>query len=369
MKKITLLLTLLVSSLFSFSQDSVKVFHNSVKTYELIIQPTVIRDTVKIIVHDTLVVYKCDTIKPVIDTLYRGLYVGSFDTKLGTTAATDLLNYCKQLKFNGLSFYGLGNILGNSTKESQLASFNKSARAQGIKTIEAVRGTGSSFSGSTATYNRSRTDTNERFTSFNLEYEFWNQSNISSAWVTDSGYVVTMKSTAQQLGLKSYTQYVGWFPSPVEQRSPKFLSTSTTHLLVHYYRTTPDAAYGKYRLDSLNAIAKRGNYKVLVRPIFSAEPAFMQNWFKTATPDSAFKSWYSQFKTYNYSNLVSDGYQIFTDDFLRVSIPLKSTSFMNMKLSSPSDGTVEENKMEIIPNSPNFKNKTTKSHLKTSEEK
>jgi len=40
-----------------------------------------------------------------------------------------------------------------------------------------------------------------------------------------------------------------------------------------------------------------------------------------------------------------------------------------MKLSSPSDGTVEENKMEIIPNSPNFKNKTTKSHLKTSEEK
>lgn len=353
MKKFTLLFALLATTILSYAQDTVKVFRNSTKVYELVVQPTVIRDT--IIRRDTITVFKCDTVKPNTDTLYRGLYVGSFDTKLGTTAATDLLNYCKQLKFNAISFYGLGNILGNSTKESQLAAFNKQARQQGIRLLEAVRGSGSSFSGSTATYNRSRTDSLEKFNSLNLEYEFWNEPNVGNAWVTDSGYVATMRSTAIQLGIRSYTQYIGWFPSPTQQRAPSFLSRSTTHLLVHYYQSTPNASYGKYRLDSLNNIAKRGNYKVIVRPIFSAEPTFMQNWFKTATPDSAFNIWYNQFKSYNYSNLVSDGYQIFTDDFLRVSIPLKSLMVTRMMSSPNNVGT--------------FKNETTIDHIKTADEK
>ncbi|HON92821.1 MAG TPA: hypothetical protein PKZ07_14735 [Sedimentisphaerales bacterium] len=268
--------------------------------------------TVKVPVkRDTVTINTC-----VKDTLYRGLYVAKWNTKVGDAVReTMLLDYCKRLGFNTLSFYDLGSILGTSTGNNKQAAFNRKCDSLGIR-CEAVRGSATDFSQTTRSFMLGRYNPAERFDGFNIEYEFWRVTDRNAGWVQDSLIVVAMNTVANQTLVRDRTQYIGWFDAPVQRRAPEYLAKNTTHLLVHYYRTKVEAVYGKYRLDSLDKIG----VPVLIRPIFSAEPDFMQNLFRTVTPDSAFRLWHAQFKAFGYKNLVSDGYQIFSDDFLMVSI-------------------------------------------------
>lgn len=341
----------LISSFASNAQDTVRLLVNGALRYEIVLPP----DTV--VKRDTIYLSQpCPAVK---DTIFRGLYVSDLGGKLGTSRSAEVLQYAKQEGFNYLDVYGLGSVIGSSSKEAQLAAWIRSASAQGVR-VGATGGSGTSWA-DRARYNRSRYSPKERFSGFNLEYEYWradsNQASLLATWAKDSAYLVQMDTTGKNLELDGWTQYVGWYPSPLQARAPALLQARTTYHLIHYYRSKPEAAYGKHRLDSIEALGARLKKQQIVRPIFSAEPApFMQTWFRTASPDSAWKSWLAQLRTFNYKWIVSDGYQVFHDDFLRVARPLRAVNAAARSANNE------------IPLPPTFINEPTNSHLRLKDE-
>lgn len=303
-------------------QDTLRVTRGRTLLYQTVLVP------------ETVTVTRVDTVRvpvpcpPAADTIFRAAYVSAIDTKLGTAAATQELDYLRQEGFNHVDLYGLGGVLGSASKEAQLAAWIKSAHARGL-TVGATGGSGSSWT-SRAAYNRARRDPAERFDALNLEYEYWNADStpaaLLAAWAKDSAYLVQLDTTARNLGLRGWTQYVGWYPAPLQARAPALLSARTSYHLVHYYRVRPEAAYGRYRLDSLEGVGARTRTPQRVRALFSAEPDFMQAYFRTASPDSAWRAWRAQVAAFGYRWLIFDGYQIFTTDYLRAARPLRSTT-------------------------------------------
>lgn len=297
------------------SQDTLRVLRGRTVLYQTVLVP----ETVTVTVRDTVrVPVPC----PSADTIFRAAYVSGMDAKLGTPAALAELDYARQEGFTYLDLYGLGGVLGNATKEAQLAAWIKEAHARGVQ-VGATGGSGSSWT-SRAKYNRSRRDPAERFDGFNLEYEYWNDSDVVAGFARDSAYLVQMDTTARNLQLRGWCQYVGWYPAPLQRRAPELLLARTTYQLLHYYRSRPEAAYGKVRLDSLEALAARRRTPARVRALFSAEPAFMQTYFRTASVDSAWRAWRAQVLAYGYRWLIFDGYEVFTTDHLRVARPLRA---------------------------------------------
>lgn len=256
---------------------------------------------------------------------YKGMYVDNFFLIYGDTAKENkLLRYCQKYSYNALTIYDL-DIVFNGTKNNYpaLSKFIKKARTQyGIKEIVAVRETGSQFTNSTNNYNISRVDTNERFTGFNLEKEWWNN---ACTFTTYSSYLKTMYTVAQASTpkLKSET-YIGWFANPTGQdvKQATKLITYTNRILVHDYRTAPDFLYLEDRLTALNTAAKNLNKTVDIIIIFSAEPVFMQNYYKTNTLNDAYNALYQQYllSTIDKSNINIIGYQIFCYTFIQQAI-------------------------------------------------
>lgn len=331
------------------AQDTLRITRGRTLLYQTVLFP------------DTVTVVRVDTVRvpvpcsPAADTTFRAAYVSAIDGKLGTPAAAQELDYLRQENFNHVDLYGLGGVLGSATREAQLAAWIKAAHAQGV-TVGATGGSGSSWT-ARAAYNRSRRDAAERFDAFNLEYEYWNADStpaaLLAAWAKDSAYLVQLDTTARNLGLRGWCQYVGWYPAPLQRRAPTLLAARTSYQLVHYYRARPEAGYGKYRLDSLERVAAARGVPLRVRPIFSAEPDFMQAWFRTASVDSAFRAWRAQVLIWNYRWLLFDGYQVFTTDFLRVARPLRSTT-PTLRMAAPS-----------VP----FLNETSPAHRRTAVER
>jgi len=331
------------------------IFFGKCTTTEKIIRDTVLitkTDTVRVLLPaDTTAILakycKRDTIVDIPtepkDTLFRALYLNGFANIVGNKQYEEALLFdLQRWKFNATYAYSLSSILGTS-KEPALADLHKRMRAIGIKEIGAARGNSASCTGAATTFNKKYPDESD-FDTWNLEFEPWNAYPMATSpyWTIDKDKASSTTSTTESRGLawnvnKQYlnemkagkangqveysVDYFGWFKEPFVTDAPKVLVSLTDYLIVHMYYSEPTFSRSKSRCDELNAQAKLQNKTVKFRPIFSAEPDFMQGYYKKNSIDQAFFVWHKDFKAQNYSNLISDGYVIFALDFLRVAQP------------------------------------------------
>lgn len=126
-------------------------------------------------------------------------------------------------------------------------------------------------------YNKRQTDSRKKLTHTVSEYEYWNSGNVA-------GFRTLLQSVTPKvngIGMKSYV-YAGWGSEwdTIVQHSDG--------LYLHCYRTTSQAntrddlyKYCKPRLDAVAVSAKKYGKIFPVSIIFSAEPSFMYDWFKT----------------------------------------------------------------------------------------
>jgi hypothetical protein len=326
----------------------------------------------------------CDTItEPVdADTLYRGLYLNGFKNIVGNKMYEDALCYdLKFWKINAVHEYNLGDILGTS-KEPALAKLHIRMRKEsGIKEIVAARGNSASCVGAATTFNKNNADSAD-FDGWNLEFEPWNAyptstggytfdktkaSETSSteasrglAWLDNKRYLSEMKAGKSNGQVETIYDYFGWFKTPFEIDAPKTLIAQTDVLIVHMYYSSPDFGRSRTRCNDLNREAKAQNEIPIFRPILSAEPDFMQGYYKAHSLDEAYFEWKKGFDAMNYSNLKTDGYIVFALDFLRVAQPS----------SVPMARMIDGVEVEYLPAfaDPDFINETLPSHLEMAQE-
>ena len=262
----------------------------------------------------------------------RGLYVNGFSTILGNSVREDsLLKYASDSSYNYLALYEVHrlSLSTSSTNTTKLASFIRRARETfGMQYIGAVGESYSFFQNTVTPYNSSRTNPFEKFNVFNVEFEFW----INSS-VTTGGYYCTqylqqancncdtsgaflfyidmlhkVDSLANSQGAISET-YVGWF----NQGQGSQIQRNIDRVLLHSYRVNETSVYS-YAKTRLQYLASN-NSPVNVAPIFSSESIFMGPWLQTHSQISAYNKYKIDFDADNnswkqYVNLL--GYHWFT---------------------------------------------------------
>jgi hypothetical protein len=114
----------------------------------------------------------------------RSLYVDNFNSILGNTDKEEkLLVFVKKNNFKTLILYELHKVnkripLADSNKNHTLASFiSKAKQNYGVLKIAASGESGGFFINFIHPYNNSRINSTEKFDIYNLEYEYWKQSN------------------------------------------------------------------------------------------------------------------------------------------------------------------------------------------------
>ncbi|HRH67237.1 MAG TPA: T9SS type A sorting domain-containing protein [Bacteroidia bacterium] len=244
-------------------------------------------------------------------TTLKGIYVDKFSQILGNTVKEDsLLHYAQDSSFNYLALYDLHTInFSNASSVSILASFIRKARENyGVVNIGAVCESYSSFRDKIAPYNNARTNANEKFNVFNLEFEFWTSSSVNSGGYYCTQYLQPnncncdssggfkfyisqlhlIDSLASVQGAISET-YVGWF----NQGQAQQIVNNTDRVLLHAYRIDPSSVYGysKTRLSYLASL----NRPVDVMPIFSSEPNFMGPWLSSHSTNESYSKYTADF--------------------------------------------------------------------------
>ena len=261
---------------------------------------------------------------------YRGVYVDNFDRILGNHTREDsLLNWCVSSGINSISLYDLNTIMGNE-RYTDLAVFIQRARSNfGIEQVAAVRGSSANFT-QNASYDASRVHTNERFTTYNLENEWWNNG-PSCDFSCYTAILKSMSNKARNASPRITTEaYIGWFlnPSGQDLQQAKTLVNWLDRILVHDYRTSPQFGYMQSRLSFLGKAAQSQNRVMDVIVLFSAEPEFMQNYFSVSGQNHSFTDAYAdivdQFNAASFAgknNVRLIGYQIFDYSLARQARP------------------------------------------------
>jgi len=245
------------------------------------------------------------------------MYIDHFSDILGNTQKEDsLLNYAQDSSFNYLAMYDLHNLnLNNSTTADRLGAFIKRARDNyGLQYIGAIGESYSSFENRIGPYNLSRTDDHERFNVFNLEFEFWTSSSVTSGGYyctqylqqancscdTSGGFKFFIKQMRQIDSLAATQQvlsetYLGWF----NQGQASQIANNVDRVLLHAYRTGTSSlfSYSKTRMSYLAS----NNTTIDIAPIFSAEPDFMGPWLETHSQLDAYNKYKSDFDNDNSS--------------------------------------------------------------------
>lgn len=265
----------------------------------------------------------------------HGIYVDKFSTILGNTVKEDsLLHYAQDSSFNYLALYDLHNVnFTNSSSVTALATFIRKAReTYGIQYVGAVSETYSMLLTKITPYNAARTNVNEKFNVFNLEFEFWTTSSVNAGgyyctqYLQQAGcncdtagafrYYISelhkIDSLANTQGAISET-YVGWF----NQGQAQTLVNNVDRILLHAYRVDPSSVFGysKPRLSYLASL----NRQVDVLPIFSSEPTFMGPWLNSHANAESYSKYLADFNADNntwkgYIRL--QGYQWFDYGFM-----------------------------------------------------
>tara|TARA_R110002126_G_scaffold78829_1_gene196062 strand:+ start:15218 stop:16144 length:927 start_codon:yes stop_codon:yes gene_type:complete len=231
----------------------------------------------------------------------RAMYIDNFATILSSNSLEEeLLNFSKEHKINTLILYDLNKInkrfhLGDSTKNHLLANFIRKAKTDyGIKKISASGESGSFFLEAIHPYNISRKNPLERFDSYNLEYEYWNEKESlkdgyycntylkkaqlpcdrrsSFKYFIESLFV--MKTLAKELDDNIEIEaYIGNFNNEEVAK----ISEHVDRLLIHDYvkDINRNFIYIKERLHLLDKI----DSKIDISILYSSEMNFMGKWF------------------------------------------------------------------------------------------
>lgn len=265
----------------------------------------------------------------------RGMYIDGFNTILGNTVKEDsLLHYAQDSSFNYLALYSLHQVnLSNPSTANTMAAFIYKARVTyGITYVGAICETYSGFRDRIGPYNLSRTDDNERFNVFNMEFEFWTQSSVGAGGYYCTQYLQQANcscdtsggfqyfiSQMRQIDSLAATQsvisetYLGWF----NQGQAQQIANNADRILLHAYRTGTSSLYS-YSATRLQYLASN-NATVQVAPIFSAEPVFMGPWLDSHAQIEAYNQYLNDFNASSnswkqYINLL--GFQWFDWGFM-----------------------------------------------------
>lgn len=258
----------------------------------------------------------------------RILYVDSFKSILGDEKKEiKLLTFAKENNFSSLILYELDKIdkklfhLADNTKNRALVDFMMKARKfYGVTEIAASGESGGFFIDEIAPYNAGRTDPNEKFNVYNLEYEYWkfDASNLGGYYCENylrkNGIPCTregsynyykeslsiMKLLAEESDTKIKTEaYLANFKS----REINKISEHTDRILISGYANTAKKSF-KVVKKLLKLIANCG-CKPEVSVIFSSEVEYMKGYLKYHSLDVIEEKFIKEMKRNNLYNKVN----------------------------------------------------------------
>ena len=245
------------------------------------------------------------------------MYIDGFDDIVGIASLENqLLQFALDSSYNYLALYSLQALnLSNVNTANKVASFIKRARENyGVQYVGAVVESFSSIQNKIAPYNLNRTDDNEKFNVFNLEFEFWTTSSVNPGGYYCTQYLLPnncscdssggfkffidqlhkIDSVANQQQVLSET-YLGWF----NQGQGQQIAQNADRVLLHAYRVDETSVYG-YSKNRLSYLASN-NTSLVVAAIFSAEPNFMGPWLASHTQLDAYTRYGADFAADNSS--------------------------------------------------------------------
>lgn len=170
-------------------------------------------------------------------------------------------------------------------------------------------------------YNNRQTDGRKKLTHVTSEYEYWNTGDVAGF----RALIQSVRTKTTAAGIKSYV-YAGWGSEwdTIVQYSDG--------LFMHCYRTSSQAAtkddlynYCKSRLTAMAASAKKYGKIFPVSIIFSAEPSFMYDYFKSHNWIDVYITFmesYNRLATAQMKQwLIMDGAKIFVSKYMKLIKP------------------------------------------------
>lgn len=232
----------------------------------------------------------------------RILYVDEFYHILGNTFKEEkLLQFTLENGFDKIILYDLHKVnkyypLADPKKNHILAKFIYKAKVNyGLKEVGGSGESGEFFMNAIHAYNKTRKNPNEKFDSYNLEYEYWKEDDSSEGGYYCESYLKRYGKTCDRAGTFDFflnslstmkaladnsnhpikiEAYVGKF----EKHEINKIAKLVDRLLVHVYVRDPKKGfnYVSKRLQFLSEIEK----KPIVSIIYSSETLFMGGWLK-----------------------------------------------------------------------------------------
>lgn len=287
----------------------------------------------------------------------RSFYLKDIHVWLGnTTTENAILNYAQGNAFNYIIFYDLGSLNWSSTTvKNNLAAFLSRARANfGITQFGASGEIYSFFTNSIIPYNNSRTSASERFDVLNFEFEFWNQSSISSLYcsryLSPNGYSCDTAgawrfawSEFQRIDALSAANgliseiYLGW---PAKGQLQQ-LVTRADRILMHAYRPTDSDVYAYSRNRLIDAASMNTSVKIM--PLFSSESSFMGPWLASNPQTKAYQTYSNNYvaETGTWKQYINlQGYSWFHYTYMPKTTVVTATISASGPLSFCSGGSV-----------------------------
>lgn len=236
----------------------------------------------------------------------KGFYVDGFNTILGNTAREDsVLLFAKNNGFNYITLYNVYQVnsatpLTNTTSAQGFANFISKAKTQySITEVGVAAENYTFFRNVIHVYNQQHPAINQKVDVYNLEFEFWIPSSVTSGsyycttYLQPNGfscdtagafgyYKNTLKridSLANATGQKSEA-YFGFFNTG---QGKQIVQTGVDRVLLSIY--IPSANYSQsYQYNYVNPRLQylaSANTTIKVMPLYSSEPSFMKTWANT----------------------------------------------------------------------------------------
>ncbi len=231
----------------------------------------------------------------------KGFYVDGFNTILGNTAREDsVLLFAKNNGFNYITLYNVYQVnsatpLTNTTSAQGFANFISKAKTQySITEVGVAAENYTFFRNVIHVYNQQHPAINQKVDVYNLEFEFWIPSSVTSGsyycttYLQPNGfscdtagafgyYKNTLKridSLANATGQKSEA-YFGFFNTG---QGKQIVQTGVDRVLLSIY--IPSANYSQsYQYNYVNPRLQylaSANTTIKVMPLYSSEPSFMK---------------------------------------------------------------------------------------------
>jgi hypothetical protein len=194
----------------------------------------------------------------------KGIYVDQFNTILGNIAKEDsLLNFVQAHGFNYITLYNMHTVNANtpltsvSTAQTFANFVQKAKTLYNIKEVGVAGENANFFKNTIHVYNLQHPNVNQQVDVYNLEFEFWINSSVTSGayycttYLTPNGYscnnngaflfakqqLQTIDSLANSIGKKSEV-YLGWFDST---QGVQLATCGVDRIMCHIY--IPTASY------------------------------------------------------------------------------------------------------------------------------